>query len=131
MKAIKHPFSLDTFGRINSTTDSNKIYLDRLLSLLSTDVYQKPMSPNYGTDIIRALYETGQNYTQAIQEAIERAVSTYLPNLKIVSIRFLETTPEGVSNVEVSVSFPDNTVNSISVSTASMLSNGAILGELI
>jgi phage baseplate assembly protein W len=130
MKAIKHPFHLDSFGKITSTSDQNKIYLDRLLSLLSTMVYQRPMRSLYGTDIFRALYETGDDYIQAVRESITRAVSTYLPILTIVNIDIKDSDTEGKSTVEITVSFPDNTIDSVQINTLFLSNDGTIAGEI-
>ena len=40
MKGIRYPFTLDKFGVVNSTTNLGEIYLDRLVTLLSTHVGQ-------------------------------------------------------------------------------------------
>ena len=130
MRAIQHPFHLDSFGKITATSDQNKIYLDRLLSLLSTMVYQRPMHSTYGTDIFRALYETGDDYIQAVKESITRAVYTYLPLLTIVKIDIKSSDTEGKSTVEVVVSFPDNTINSVQVNTLYLLNDGTTAGDI-
>jgi len=46
MKAISFPFTLDPFGKTTSTTDQRKIYQDKVLTLLSTAVGERPMRPS-------------------------------------------------------------------------------------
>jgi hypothetical protein len=41
MKAISYRFRLDDYGRIYMTTDPKKIWMDRVLTLLSTVVGQR------------------------------------------------------------------------------------------
>ena len=54
MKAISFPFTLDPFGVVETTSSQTKIYQDRVLTLLSTAVGERPMRPTYGTDVARA-----------------------------------------------------------------------------
>jgi hypothetical protein len=84
----------------------------------------------YGTDIFRALYETGDDYIQAVRESITRAVSTYLPILTIVNIDIKDSDTEGKSTVEITVSFPDNTIDSVQINTLFLSNDGTIAGEI-
>jgi hypothetical protein len=54
---VSYPFTLDTIGIVKSTDLVSKIYEDRLLTLLSTQVGQRPMRPTYGVDLSRAFFE--------------------------------------------------------------------------
>jgi phage baseplate assembly protein W len=131
MQSVNYPFQLDSFGRIVSTADTNKIYTDRLLTLLSTPTNSRPMMPNYGTDIARSLYETGGQAATAIKESIRRAVALYLPELEIKALRISDTYSDGTLNVELSVGFPDNSVNFLSIKTSNFLPDGTTLGYII
>ena len=129
MKAIAYPFNLDSFGRIVSTTDSNKVYLDRVLTLLSTMVYTRPIKTGYGADVSRSLYETYNRYDVAIAESIERAMGVFLPEVQIEDLRITEPDGEGVSTVDLTVILPDSSVNYLSINTGYFSSNGISLGD--
>jgi phage baseplate assembly protein W len=131
MKAINYPFTLDALGRINSTSDNNKIYLDKILTLLSTPASQRPMNPTYGTDIFRALYETGQDYEQAIRESVLRAMSIHLPQITVDSITISDTDDSGTSNVEIYFTFPDGTNSEILLNSKNLNPNGTEIGDII
>lgn len=138
MIAISHPFTLDTLGSpdgksgslIKTTTDTQKIYLDRVNSVLSTMIYKRPMRTQYGTDMARALYESGDDYYLAITEAIARAMALYLPDITVVSLTINEANSIGQASVELLMSFPDDTVATTVIKTAALLSDGTNSGDI-
>ncbi|MFZ9615375.1 MAG: GPW/gp25 family protein [Fluviibacter sp.] len=129
MKAIKFPFSLDTYGRITPTTDDNKIYMDRVVTLLSTNIYQRPMNLTYGSDIGRALFESGGAYKRAIKEAITRAIYTYLPGIQIRSIYLVEVDQNGESRIDLTLALPSGDVETTTIKKAFFLGDGTT-GEI-
>ena len=48
---IAYPFKLSFLGELQGTEEPVKVYTDRLLTLLSTSPGQRPMLPEYGTDV--------------------------------------------------------------------------------
>jgi phage baseplate assembly protein W len=115
MKAISFPFTLDPFGKLTSTTNQEKIYQDRVLTLLSTAVGERPMRPTYGTNVAVAMFENQGKIEAAINDAIRNAISTWIPELtveKIVVTGFLE---DGQVAVELNVTLPDFTTSNIKV----------------
>ena len=124
MRAIAFPFRIDTYGRLMTTDDPSKIYLDRLYTLLSTMANSRPMNPDYGTDLFRSLYETGQNESAALPHAIKQAVNQWLPMLVIESISVSDTNMDGQVKINVEVSLPDSTTGTVSVYKTNALSVG-------
>jgi len=115
MKAISYPFTLDPFGKTASTTDQRKIYQDRVLTLLSTAIGERPMRPTYGTNIATAMFENQGNVEKAINDAIRSAISKWIPDLTVNNIfikGFLDT---GAVTVELNVTLPDFIEDSITV----------------
>jgi len=130
VKAIRFPFEIDKLGKIVSTTDSIKIYEDRVLTLLSTVVYQRPMMPEYGVDIARSLYETMDDMYASVGEAIVRAIAYSLPYIKIQDVLVDLTSPiETGTNVTVLISLPDGTPSSLNILSSTFLANGQKYGR--
>lgn len=130
MKAIRFPFEIDKLGKIVSTTNSIKIYEDRVLTLLSTVVYQRPMMPEYGVDIARSLYETMDDMYASVGEAIVRAIANSLPYIKIQDVLVDLTSPiETGTNVTVLISLPDGTPSSLNILSSTFLANGQKYGR--
>lgn len=130
MKAIRFPFEISNSGKIVHTEDSIKIYQDRVLTLLSTVTYQRPMMPNYGVDIARSLYETLDNTYLAVGEAIGRAINTFLPYVKIKDILVdLTRSIEAGTTVTVLIQLPDGTESQLKVNSSTFFADGEKYGR--
>lgn len=126
MRAINFPFTLNPFGRADTTTTESKIYLDRLLTLLSTQVGQRPMLPEYGTNIAKALFENEEDFYPAARIAITEAVSLWLPELRIDKLELEDIDEQGFANIKVIVELPDAKITSVTINTAIFGANGLI-----
>ena len=132
MKAIRFPFEIDKSGKIVSTTDSLKIYQDRVLTLLSTVVYQRPMMPEYGVDIARSLYETMDNMYASVGESISRAMGYSLPYIKLEDVLIDSTSSiETGTNVTVLIGLPNGSSSDVNVLSSTFLPSGEKYGRTL
>jgi phage baseplate assembly protein W len=125
MKAITFPFTIDPFGVANTTTSQEKIYQDRVLTLLSTSVGERPMRATYGTDLATALFETQGNATKAIEAAIRTAMRTWLPELTIENIDIRATDDSGRVQVLLSFVLPDFSTTAVTVYSTTLNPDGS------
>jgi phage baseplate assembly protein W len=107
MKSISFPFTLDPFGKIISTTNQNKIYQDKILTLLSTGIGERPMRPTYGTNIGAAMFENQGKVESAINQAIRTAISNWIPEVTVEKINIKGFLDTGAVTVELNVTLPD------------------------
>lgn len=124
--AISFPYTMDVFGNTTATTDVTKIYLDRLLTLLSTNIGQRPILQDYGTDLMRALFENENNLENAVNQAVKEAVSRWIPQMSIEKITVGTVDQEGHADVVISVVLPNDTIASVNISTATFGADGSI-----
>ena len=124
--AINYPYSLDPVGVVDTTEQSSKIWLDRLLTLLSTNVGQRPMLTSYGTDLMRALFENENVLDTAIKQAVNTAVTVWLPEIKISNISTVLPEYGGQAQVTITVILPDSTIKTLDVSSALFSSDGTV-----
>jgi phage baseplate assembly protein W len=120
MKAISYPFTLNVFGETTSTTDQKKIYTDRVLTLLSTSIGERPMRPTYGTNLGLAMFENQGIAEVAIPAAIRSAISTWLPALTVNEINIKNFNDGGKVEVELLLTFPDYTTGTITVRSVTL-----------
>jgi phage baseplate assembly protein W len=125
MKAITFPFTIDPFGVANTTTSQEKIYQDRVLTLLSTSVGERPMRATYGTDLATALFETQGNATKAIETAIRTAMRTWLPELTVENIDIRATDDSGRVQVLLSFVLPDFSTTAVTVYSTTLNPDGS------
>lgn len=126
MKAINFPYSLTVFGETGSTSNQAKIWVDRVLTLLSTQLGQRPMTPEYGADIARALFENEDDFRVAFRIAIAKAMAVWLPELSIESITIGDPNQDGFVNIEITVELPNSRVAAVTISSAAFGANGVI-----
>jgi phage baseplate assembly protein W len=126
MRSINYPFTLDLFGKLQAVTTPGKIYQDKLLTLLSTPKGQRPMNPDYGTDLAKALFENNDDFYTAVRVAILEAVGRWLPELRVDSLNIEEVDSEGYSNISIVVELPNDRLTSVSISSAVFGANGII-----
>ena len=89
---IKYPFTND--GNGGSIVDLNTTVKSKIRSILMHIVFtpkgQKLRDPNFGTDLVKFLFEPNMEETGAfIKENINSAVGEYLPNVTIGNIEVL------------------------------------------
>jgi len=125
MKAITFPFTIDPFGVANTTTSQEKIYQDRVLTLLSTSVGERPMRATYGTDLATALFETQGNAAKAIETAIRTAMRTWLPELTVENIEIAATDDSGRVQVNLSLVLPDFSTTAVTVYSTTLNPDGS------
>jgi phage baseplate assembly protein W len=125
MKAITFPFTIDPFGVANTTTSQEKIYQDRVLTLLSTSVGERPMRATYGTDLATALFETQGNAAKAIETAIRTAMRTWLPELTVENIDIVATDDSGRVQVNLSLVLPDFSTTAVTVYSTTLNPDGS------
>ena len=124
--AISYPFEIDRFGNVKSTTNVNKIYLDRALTLLSTNIGQRPILQDYGTDLMHALFENDNNLESAVSQAVRQAVARWLPEIGIDKISVGAVDQEGQAEVVITFVMPDSTLSSVTLSTSTFGADGTI-----
>jgi phage baseplate assembly protein W len=124
--AISFPYTIDPFGKIKVTENISKIYTDRLLTLLSTNIGQRPILQGYGTDLMRALFENDNNLESAIGQAVRQAVARWMPDIGIEKIVIGSVNAEGEASVDITVVLPNSTLTSVTLSTSTFGADGTI-----
>ena len=114
--AISYPFIIDVDGVVEKTSDTSKIYLDKVVTLLSTHVGQRPFYPDYGVDWTTSFFENENVASSAIPNAIRIAVSRWIPEVSIEDIK-LPALTDGVQKVEIAVKLPSGNVASLKIDT--------------
>ena len=110
---IKYPLNDDpttnTFFLTSKVTKD--AFSSNLFLLLLTEKGERYYDPNYGTNLLKYIFEPNDNVTTMdIEQDIKQTVSTYIPNLNINSVEFFSDIDEyGVkmldSQINVRVKF--------------------------
>ena len=134
MSYISYPFTLDAIGILKSTDAVSKIYEDRLLTLLSTQVGQRPMRPTYGVDLSKAFFENEYivdagnvtTFSKSVTEAIRNATQTWLPDITIDEVIVGNPEFDGIASLEILITVPGSISTSLNTTTAIFGNDGTI-----
>ena len=123
-QALSFPYIISPSGIVESTSSATKIYLDRVLTLLSYQVGQRPMLPTYGVDWSRSLFENDSDARIAIPLAISEAIAAWIPEVSVTAVEFAGENFNGTENVIVSLKLPDDTLTSLTINTGTINYDG-------
>lgn len=106
--AISLPFRVDPYGKIAVSNDQQKIWADRVRSVLGTAFRERVMRPLFGTEIPYSVFHTQEDASILIERETQAAFETQLPllNLQSVTTNFDEFT--GIINVSTVYDLPNN-----------------------
>mgnify|MGYP003330826382 CR=1 FL=1 len=134
MSYLSYPYTLDIKGVVGATDSVSKVYEDRLLTLLSTNIGQRPMTPAYGVDLSKAFFENEYivdsgnviSYTKSIQQAITEAVQKWIPDITVNDILVGPPNEYGIATLEILITVPGSVTTSLNTTTAVFYANGTI-----
>jgi len=124
--SITYPYTVDVNGTVSASLTSTRLYLDRILTLVSTYKGQRPMLPEYGIDWSGALFENDNNARIAIPIAIREAVAKWIPQVEVTDVDIKFDPLAGVEYVTLGVSLPDSTYTTMSINTATFNMDGTV-----
>ena len=108
---INYPFKDSNKGFfLDLTSDDNSAIKADLMHLILTRRGQRLYNPDFGTDLLRFIFEPNDGLTlSGIKEEITSVVKKYLPNLQINEISVTESeTSEYAAVVRLDYTITDN-----------------------
>lgn len=104
---IKYPFSEEsedlTFFDMNETVDEG--VRSKILHIIFTPKGQRLRQPEFGTDLIKYIFEPNDQETwEHIKEEIRRQISRYLPNVTFNNINII-TSEEDEHEIYVEIDY--------------------------
>ena len=124
--SISYPYSVSPSGVPTSTITVGKLYLDRIVTLLSTNVGQRPMTPTDGVDWSTSLFENDNNFRAAVNQAIRVAIATWIPEVTVLSINISNDELNGINTVSLGVQLPDDTVTNLTINPGLFTYDGTV-----
>ena len=125
--AIRYPFTLNN-GKVEATYSPTKLYTDRVLTLLSTNIGQRPILQGYGANLDYALFENDNDLALAVKSAASEAIKKWIPQISVASINVSSLNSDGTAEVEIIINLPDDSTSSVSVNTSSFGYYGTVTG---
>jgi hypothetical protein len=123
-KAIALPFSIDPYGKVTSTIDQNKIWQDKVLSVIGTTMRERVIRPKFGTLIATKAFDNETLAEKDIQSEVEYAFNTQLGLLTLESVNTSFDAYTNTTNVEIIYGLPNN--ESVSTTIGLVTINGTL-----
>jgi phage baseplate assembly protein W len=128
-KAISLPFSINSFGKLADTTEPQKIWADRVRSVIGTALRERVMQPEFGTDIPSSVFETTEDADAQIRTEVIAAFNSQLPSLTLDDVTSTFDEFSGVMNVDIIYALPNDEVVSTSIGLVSIAGTAPIYEE--
>lgn len=134
-RAISLPFSIDASGAVSSTNNQRKLWQDRVISAVMTNLGERVMRPGYGTVIKSMIFETEGIAVSMIKNSVEKAFSSYLPSLQLQNVNPVMDPQLGVLTVTIEYNLPNGEfdqvlLDAIPVKSGYINISGDIIQEL-
>ena len=92
-----HPLRKD----INKNLDEVAI-VNSIKNIVSTNHYEKPFQPDFGSNVRRMLFESLDNITaSALEREIEQSITNYEPRIKLLGVKVIPDFENNGFNVEM------------------------------
>lgn len=129
-RAISLPFTIDSYGNVASTKDQNKIWADKVRSVIGTSVGERLMRSDFGTKIPYSTFNGQQLVAEATRKEIFAAFAKFLPALNVRDVA-VSIGEESQVFAEVTYSLPNQQEVTTTVGLAYISGNAPIYEEFL
>lgn len=129
--AISLPFNFTQYGALDYTTDPAKIWQDRVVVAVMTDLGERVMRPTYGSDVPKAVGESVNDALNIIRQSIEVSFSRWLKDLTLLSVNGYVDPYDDYLVVQIKYNYrAQNLVQILNIKTAVLSRSGDVLLEV-
>lgn len=128
---IALPFSIDSYGKINTSIDQSKIWSDRVRSVVGTAVNERVMRPTFGTQIPYTVFNTSESAESEIETEVVQAFEQQLPKLRLQEVT---TSTDEYTNsliVEIVYALPNQEIVTTTLGLASITGTSPTVKEIM
>lgn len=87
MRAMTFPFRIAPTGSVGATQNSQKIWTDRVRAVVSTQLGDRVMRPDFGIDALSGVMNLHSPAQEDLTSTIQYAFSVFLPALSLESVK--------------------------------------------
>jgi len=124
------PFSFNSNGQVNSTSDPRVIWKNRVLMVLLTRFGERVMRPNFGSDIHDVLFEAESVAVDLATRTINIAFNTWLTALNLIEITPEYDATTGFLDISLIYSLPSGETDSLTIKAAIFSRSGDLIQEI-
>lgn len=124
--AISLPFTINDFGSVNTTTSQNKLWMDRVRSVVGTALGERVMRPTFGTEIASNVFSDVDVMQEVITQEVETVFGRDLPALTLSSVEVSAEYAAGIVYAEIYFQLPNKEATTINIGVATIGPNSTI-----
>jgi phage baseplate assembly protein W len=116
--AISLPFTISDFGNVAAATTQDKIWADKVRSVIGTRIEERIMNPDYGTKIPQALFESEASMLSTINHEVEHAFGKFLDQLTLMDLTLNNVEGSGLVEATILYRLPNEKIGEVSIGVA-------------
>ena len=126
---ISLPFSFNLYGGITTTTDTQKVWQDRVTIAIMTYIEERVMRPSYGTKTRAAAFENPDAAISLIEAEVSAGFNLLLPELQFLSVDASVDPLDNYLITTINYTYGSNPPESVIIKTAFLNQSGDIISE--
>ena len=129
--AISLPFNFTQYGGVDYTQDPAKIWQDRVVVAVMTDLGERVMRPTFGSDVPKSVGESVNDALNIIRQSIEVTFGRWLKDLTLLNVEGYTDEYDGYLVVEITYNYrAQNLTQTLTIKTAVLSRSGDVLLEV-
>jgi phage baseplate assembly protein W len=129
--SISLPFQFDVNGAIATTTDVAKIWQDRVIITVMTNLGERVMRPTFGSDAPKTVGENINDALALIKQSVSVAFSRWLPALALLNVIGEIDPTDGYLVVNITYNYRvQNLTQTLKIKTAILSRSGDVILEV-
>jgi len=131
-KAISLPFHFDTAsGGISTTLDTTKMWQDRVIVVVMTNLGERVMRPTFGSDAPKTVGHNLNDAISIIKQSVAVAFSRWLLDLDLIEVTGFTDPTDGYLIIQIKYNYRTQNINqTVNIKTAILSRSGDILLEV-
>ena len=113
--SLSVPFEIDAYGRVASATSQEKIWADRVLSVIGTTQKERLLNPNIGTNVPANIFNNSEDAKVEMETEIRLAFAKQLPLLRLIDLIISTDNFTNQATIEISYSLPNRQQTSLTI----------------
>lgn len=125
------PFTINSYGKVQTTIDQKKIWADRVYSVIGTLLSERVMRPTFGSDAAKELLSSEEVMIANVENSVRLAFLKFLPVLNLSDVTSSYDSSSNILNIEIIYSLPNQEVVSEKIGFAQLTGNNPIYEETL
>ena len=126
---ISFPFTINSYGKVDTTLDQKKIWADRVYAVIGTLLTERVMRPKFGSDTAKELLSTEEEATSNAERSIKLAFATQLTSLTLSDVVAKYDTSTNILTIDITYSLPNQETVYSNIGFAILSGNAPIYEE--